>query len=95
MAIQDRGYTAGRFALDIDGYNVGYVKKFSGMHMEGDVVINDLGPDNVQTKNRIFDYQFQMPTTMRGPKWLNAGLSMAITKSRTSITAESYSSIRI
>lgn len=51
MAIQDRGYTAGRFALDIDGVNVGYLKKFSGLHMEGDIVTNDLGPDNVQMKH--------------------------------------------
>src|ERR1700709_1329297 len=46
-----RTFTAGRFALDIDGYNVGFLKKFSGMAMEADIVANDLGPDNVQKKH--------------------------------------------
>ena len=47
----ERTYTAGRFALDIDGFNVGFLKKFSGLHMEADVVANDLGPDNRQKKH--------------------------------------------
>ena len=46
-----RTYTGGRFSLDIDGYNVGFLKKFSGLAMEADIVSNDLGPDNVQKKH--------------------------------------------
>jgi T4-like virus tail tube protein gp19 len=46
-----RTFTAGRFSLDVDGYNVGFLKKFSGMAMEADIVSNDLGPDNVQKKH--------------------------------------------
>jgi hypothetical protein len=46
-----RTYTAGRFVLDIDGYNVGFLKKFEGLNMEADVVANDLGPDNIQKKH--------------------------------------------
>src|SRR3954466_933671 len=46
-----RTFTAGRFALDVAGYNVGFLKKFSGMAMEADIVANDLGPDNVQKKH--------------------------------------------
>jgi len=46
-----RTYTGGRFALDIDSYSVGYLKKFSGLAMEADIVSNDLGPDNVQKKH--------------------------------------------
>lgn len=46
-----RTYTGGRFAMDIDGYNVGFLKKFSGLAMEADIVANDLGPDNVQKKH--------------------------------------------
>ena len=46
-----RTYTGGRFSLDIDGYNVGFLKKFSGLAMEADIVANDLGPDNVQKKH--------------------------------------------
>ena len=49
--LTDRSYTAGRFALDVAGYNVGFLKKFSGMAMEADIVANDLGPDNVQKKH--------------------------------------------
>jgi hypothetical protein len=50
MGVNERSYTGGRFALDIDGFNVGYMKKFSGLALEGDVVSNDLGPDNRQKK---------------------------------------------
>ena len=46
-----RTYTGGRFALDIDGFNVGFLKKFSGLAMEADIVANDLGPDNRQKKH--------------------------------------------
>jgi len=47
----DRTFTGGRFALDIDGINVGFLKKFSGLNMEADIVANDLGPDNMQKKH--------------------------------------------
>ena len=43
--------TGGRFVLDINGENAGFIKKFSGFAMEADVVSNDLGPDNVQKKH--------------------------------------------
>ena len=48
---EQRSHTAGRFSLEIDGYNAGFLKKFSGMAMEADIVSNDLGPDNVQKKH--------------------------------------------
>jgi hypothetical protein len=48
---EQRSHTAGRFALEIGGYNVGFLKKFSGLSMEADVVTHDLGPENVQKKN--------------------------------------------
>ncbi len=47
----DRTYVAGKFALDIDGYNVGFLKSFDGLGMSGEVVANDLGPDNLQKKH--------------------------------------------
>lgn len=50
MAIGSTAYPAGRFQLEIDGYSTGYVKKFSGLNMIGDIVTNDLGPDNIQMK---------------------------------------------
>lgn len=43
-------FTAGRFDLNIDGYTVGYLKKFSGLAMEADIATNDCGPDNMQKK---------------------------------------------
>lgn len=46
-----RTYTSGRFALEIDGSNAGYLKKFSGLAMEADIVTNDMGSDNVQKKH--------------------------------------------
>ncbi len=46
-----RTYTGGRFSLDIDGFNVGFLKKFSGLSMEADIVANDLGPANEQRKH--------------------------------------------
>jgi hypothetical protein len=49
--MSQRTYTGGRFALDVDGFNVGFLKKFSGLAMEADIVTNDLGPDNVQKKH--------------------------------------------
>jgi hypothetical protein len=49
--LTDRSFTSGRFALDVGGYNVGFLKKFSGMAMEADIVANDLGPDNEQKKH--------------------------------------------
>jgi hypothetical protein len=51
MAANDRSYTAGNFTLDIGGYNVGYLKKFSGGGMKADIVTNKLGPDNVEKKH--------------------------------------------
>lgn len=51
MAADSRSHTAGRFSLDIDGFNVGFLKKFSGLAMEADIVAHDLGPDNVQKKH--------------------------------------------
>jgi hypothetical protein len=46
-----RSYTPGNFVLDVEGYSVAFLKKFSGLSMQGDVVNNDLGPDNVQKKH--------------------------------------------
>jgi hypothetical protein len=48
---KDRSYTPGNFVLDVDGWQVAFLKKFSGLAMQGDVVTNDLGPDNIQKKH--------------------------------------------
>lgn len=46
-----RGYTAGRFALEVAGSSVGSLKKFSGMAMEADVVASGPGPGNAEKKH--------------------------------------------
>jgi len=46
-----RTYTGGNFVLDIDGFNVGYLKKVTGMGMEADIAENKLGPDNIVKKH--------------------------------------------
>ncbi len=51
----NRSYTGGRFMLEVDSagaaYNVGYLKKFSGLHMEADIATHDLSTDNFQPKH--------------------------------------------
>jgi len=51
MAGNDRSYTAGRFALELDGAIAGYIKSVSGGNMKGNVAVHQLGPDNVQKKH--------------------------------------------
>jgi hypothetical protein len=46
-----RSYSPGNYVVDIDGYQVAFIKKFEGMSMEADIVANDLGPDNMQAKH--------------------------------------------
>lgn len=46
-----RSYTGGNFALDVGGYNVGYLKKVSGGGMKADVVENKLGVANIVKKH--------------------------------------------
>jgi hypothetical protein len=46
-----RSYSPGNYVVDIDGYQVAFMKKFEGLSMEADIVSNDLGPDNMQAKH--------------------------------------------
>jgi hypothetical protein len=46
-----RTFTGGRFALDVDGFHVDELKKFSGLDPQADVVANDLGPAGTQKKH--------------------------------------------
>jgi hypothetical protein len=43
----------GHFVLDINGENVGFLRKFSGFAMEADIVTSERGPDNVQKKQVV------------------------------------------
>ena len=51
MAGNDRSYTAGRFALELDGAIAGYVKSCQRRQLKGNVAVHQLGPDNVQKKH--------------------------------------------
>jgi hypothetical protein len=51
MAANDRSFTAGRFALDLDGQIAGYIKSCAGGNIKGEVAVHNLGPDNVQKKH--------------------------------------------
>jgi T4-like virus tail tube protein gp19 len=49
--VMQRNQTGGRFMLDVAGHNVGFLKSFSGLNLEGVVQEHDLGPENVVKKN--------------------------------------------
>ncbi len=46
-----RTYSQGRFALDINGANAGYLQDFEGFNHMADVVKHGLGPDNFEVKH--------------------------------------------
>lgn len=50
MPVQ-RVSTAGRFILDIDGQNVGFLKKFSGLDTEADIITDKSGPNTIPKKH--------------------------------------------
>lgn len=48
----ERSYTQGRFSVDVDGANVGYLKSISGVGtLEAEIATHDLGPDKQQKKH--------------------------------------------
>ncbi|NKB82723.1 MAG: hypothetical protein GKS05_12730 [Nitrospirales bacterium] len=47
----DQSYAAGRFAFGIDGQSAGFIKKFSGGVIKGEVVTHDLGTSPIQRKH--------------------------------------------
>lgn len=48
---QTPSMSGGRFTMDIDGYNAGFLKKFSGLGMVADIVSNDMAPLNINRKH--------------------------------------------
>jgi len=51
MAAGGRSYTAGRFAIGVDGNFCGFVKKVSGGQAKSEVIVENLGPTNLQKKH--------------------------------------------
>ena len=46
-----RGYTAGKYGIDLDGINAGWVSSVEGGMASSDVVVEKLGPDHIQRKH--------------------------------------------
>jgi hypothetical protein len=66
---QNRSYTAGRFAVDLDGQLAGYVKSVSGGNIKGEVAVHQLGPENVQKKH--------LATIVHEPFTVEVGMGMS------------------
>lgn len=63
-----RPAAAGRFAIDLDGIFGGFLYSVEGGHATADVVVEELGPDNVQRKHlgnvKYEDISFQCGAAM-------------------------------
>jgi hypothetical protein len=96
MASNVRSYTAGNFTLDIDGYNVGYLKKFSGGGMKADIVTNKLGPDNVEKKHVVKivweDFKFDVGVGMGVGcyEWMRAAFRKEFLTKQATLTAADF-----
>jgi hypothetical protein len=51
MTADKRGYVAGKFALELDGANAGWLFNAEGGMANSDVVVEKLGPDHIQKKH--------------------------------------------
>ena len=91
-----RSFSKGNFALDIEGYSVAFLKKFSGLSMQGDVVNNDLGTDNVQKKH-IANIKWTPATATIGIgmgkamyDWIRLSFDKAYTRKNGSFTSADF-----
>jgi phage tail-like protein len=46
-----RGYVAGKYAIELDSIEAGWVSSVEGGHATSDVVVEKLGPDHIQKKH--------------------------------------------
>ena len=51
MAANDRSYTAGKFAFELDGTRVGFLQSFEGGNMSAEIAEHKSGPSNYNKKN--------------------------------------------
>jgi hypothetical protein len=91
----DRSYTAGRFALDIDGQIAGFIKSVKGGFTKGNVAVHNLGPDNIQKKHLAtishepFTVEVGMGMTKGFYDWIQASFDKGhVTKSGQMIAAD-------
>jgi len=51
MAAGARSYAAGRYAIGVDGIMCGFVKSVGGFNAKAEVIVENLGPTNLQKKH--------------------------------------------
>jgi len=51
MAADKRSYTAGKYALELDGVMAGWLQKFSGGSATADVITEKIGIDHLARKH--------------------------------------------
>ena len=90
-----RSFTAGRFALDVDGMVAGFVKSVSGGIIKGEVAVHQLGPDNIQKKHLAtisydpFTVEVGMGMSKMFYEWIRASFDKGyVTKSGEMIAAD-------
>lgn len=92
-----RGYTAGRFALEIDGQSAGWLESADGGDATSDVVLEKLGPDHIQHKHlagvKYEDITVNCGTGMsRGfYDWIKTGFDKQFIRKKGAVVSSDYS----
>lgn len=87
--VDTRSYTGGRFAFLVDGLGMlGFVKKFSGGTIKGELATHNLGPANIQKKHIVgiiyepITFEVGMGMSAGFYEWIRAAFDMGyVTKS--------------
>ena len=99
MATNDpnkRGYTAGRFAMDLGGQFAGWISSIEGGHATSDVVVEKLGPDMIQHKHlagvKYEDISVNCGTSMSKAfySWIQASLDRKHSRNDGAIITADY-----
>lgn len=91
-----RGYTAGRFALDLDGQFAGWVSSIEGGHATSDVVVEKVGPTLIQHKHlagvKYEDVTVNCGTSMSKAfyEWVQASIDLKHTRHSGAIITADY-----
>ena len=90
-AADQRTYTAGRFALDIDGVSCGALAGVDGGDLDGDVILDAVGEDYIQRKHiagvKYEDFTLQVGSGMAKPmyQWIKNSFDGKIERRSASI----------
>jgi phage tail-like protein len=91
-----RGYTAGRFAMDLGGSFAGWISSIEGGHATSDVVVEKLGADMIQHKHlagvKYEDISVSCGTSMSKAfyTWIQASLDRKHTRNHGAIITADY-----